>query len=106
MAAMKFLSVIAALFAVSVGFSADKVIQPGKDTTLISERHTNGFKPKPLTPGPDDSRIARVAAAILERNHYLQQSIDDSVSEKFLEKYLDALDPAHLVFFQSDEAEF
>ena len=77
-----------------------------KDVTLISERHTNGFVWRPLVPGPDDARIARVAAAILERNHYLQMPIDDAVSSKFLDKYLDALDPAHLLFLQSDLGQF
>lgn len=97
---MRFLSAsIALLVAISPGLCAD-------DTTLVSERHTNGFKPRPLEPGPDDGRIARYASAILERNHYLQQRFDDDVASKFLDKYLDALDPSHLVFFQSDLAEF
>ena len=77
-----------------------------KDTTLISERYTNGLPHAPLTPGPDDSRIARVTAAFLERGHYLQQPFDDAMSAKFFDKYLDALDPAHLILLQSDVAEF
>ena len=101
---MRFFTFITALLLASFGLRAAVVEK--KDTTLISERHTNGFKPKPLAPGPDDSRIARVASAILERNHYLQQQFDDAVSSKFLDKYLDALDPAHLVFFQTDLAQF
>ena len=42
----------------------------------------------------------------LERGHYLQQRFDDEVSSKFFDKYLDALDPAHLILLQSDVAEF
>jgi carboxyl-terminal processing protease len=103
---MRFLSVIISLLVATAGGYAANVAKAERDTTLISERHTNGFKPKPLVPGPDDSKIARYASAILERNHYLQQRLDDDVSSKFLEKYLDALDPAHLVFLQSDLAEF
>ena len=100
---MRLLSITIGLLVATFGLRAD----PAEvDTALITERHTNGFKPKPVAPGPDDSRIARVAAAILERNHYLQSPFDDSVSSRFLEKYLDALDPAHLVFFQSDLAQF
>lgn len=75
------------------------------DTTLISTRHTNGAI-KPLAPGPDDSRIARIASTILESHHYNRQPFDDAVSGKFLDRYLDALDPAHLVFLQSDIQEF
>ncbi len=103
---MRLLSVIISLLVATVGLHAAQALKPESDTPLITERHTNGFKPRPLVPGPDDSKIARYASAILERNHYSQQRLDDEVSSKFLDKYLDALDPAHLVFFQSDLAEF
>jgi carboxyl-terminal processing protease len=103
---MRFLSVTIAFLIATTGLKAAQPAELERDNALISERHTNGFKAKPLVPGPDDARIARYASAILERNHYLQQRLDDDVSSRFLEKYLDALDPAHLVFFQSDLAEF
>jgi carboxyl-terminal processing protease len=77
-----------------------------RDTTLVSERYTNGAPHGPLAPGPDDGKISRVTGAFLERGHYSQQPFDDSVSSKFLDRYLDALDPAHLIFLQSDLAEF
>ncbi len=77
------------------------------DKPLITTRHTNDVRAlKTLVPGPDDSRIARVVAAILERNHYTQQAFDDTVSTSFLQRYLDSLDPMHLVFLQSDVKEF
>jgi carboxyl-terminal processing protease len=108
---MRFFTLITALFIASFGLRAatdgdEKPLIKRPAQTLVSERHTNGFKSKPIEPGPDDSRIAHVAATILARNHYLQQPFDDSVSSKFLDKYLDALDPAHLVFFQTDLAQF
>ncbi len=84
----------------------EKAIVGQRDTTLVSERYTNGAPRAPLSPGPDDARIARVTGAFLERGHYSQQPFDDSVSSKFLDRYLDALDPAHLIFLQSDLAEF
>lgn len=76
------------------------------EQTLISERHTNGFEWKPLSPGKDDGRIARVTAAFLERGHYSQQPIDANISTNFYTRYLDTLDPMHLIFLQSDVAEF
>src|SRR5258705_9434519 len=108
---MRLFTLIPACFTASFGLRAaadgdEKRIKTPGNQALISERYTNGFKPKPLEPGPEDAHIARVAAAILERNHYLQQPFDDSVSSKFLDKYLDALDPAHLVFFQTDLAQY
>lgn len=70
---------------------------------LVSSRHTNTVK---LAPGPDDAQIARLAARIMERSHYSQQPLDETVSSKFFDRYFDALDPAHLLFLQSDVAEF
>ena len=102
---MKFIKFVSVLLAVTACIAAD-LSQPKQDTTLISEKHTNGFKWSPLVPGPDDGRIAFVAAKVLEGNHYLQMPIEDTVSSKFLDKYLNSLDPAHLLFFQSDLAEF
>ena len=37
----------------------EKVILGQRDTTLVSERYTNGAPRGPLSPGPDDARIAR-----------------------------------------------
>src|SRR5215208_2056348 len=59
-----------------------------------------------LVPGPNDSNITKVAAAILERGHYLRQPIDDEISAKFLDRYLDSLDNLHIYFVQEDLDEF
>jgi carboxyl-terminal processing protease len=59
-----------------------------------------------LVPGPNDSNITKVAAAILERGHYLRQPIDDEVAAKFLDRYLDSLDNLHIYFIQADLDEF
>lgn len=60
----------------------------------------------PLVPGPYDGAIAYVTARLLEQNHYRQHRLDDEYSEKFLERYLSALDPQHLHFTQGDITEF
>lgn len=57
-------------------------------------------------PGPDDARIAFVAAKLLEGQHFLQHPFDDEFSAKFLDRYLETLDPQHLHFTQEDLAEF
>lgn len=57
-------------------------------------------------PGPDDARIAYVAARLLEGQHFLQHPLDDEFSAKFLDRYLETLDPQHLHFTQEDLAEF
>ncbi|HWN95198.1 MAG TPA: carboxy terminal-processing peptidase, partial [Methylomirabilota bacterium] len=98
---MRFLIIAITLLAVSSGLRADV-----ERDALITERHTNGFKWEPLVPGRDDASIAIAAARTLEHFHYAQLSFDDEVSSKFLDKYLDALDPGHLVFLQTDLREF
>ena len=57
-------------------------------------------------PGPNDPRIAYVVAHNLEWYHYSQHLFDEAYSEKFFDRYLEALDPQHLHFLQSDLAEF
>jgi len=36
--------------------------------------------------------LARVVSMILERGHYLRQPLDDEISSKFLDRYLDSLE--------------
>lgn len=50
--------------------------------------------------------IARVVGRVLERLHYRQAELDDTISEMFLHNYLDALDYNHLFLLQSDVDEF
>ena len=59
-----------------------------------------------LHPGPDDPRIACVAARLLEMNHYLEHPLDKEMSAKFYDGYINALDSLHEHFLQSDLAEF
>jgi carboxyl-terminal processing protease len=62
--------------------------------------------PAPLTPGPNDGNIAYITARLLGLYHYSQQPMDADISEKFFDSYLDALDPQHVYFLQSDMDEF
>ena len=59
-----------------------------------------------LRPGPDDPRIAFVAARVLENFHYLEHPLDKEMSAKFYDGYIDSLDGHHEYFLQSDLAEF
>src|SRR5580692_1128010 len=62
--------------------------------------------PAPLTPGPNDGNIAYITARLLGLYHYSQQPMDADISEKFFDCYLDAFDPQHMYFLQSDVDEF
>jgi carboxyl-terminal processing protease len=59
-----------------------------------------------VRPDPNDGRIAWITAKLLADAHYLQHPFDDAISEKFFHRYLEALDPQHLHFLQSDLDEF
>lgn len=61
---------------------------------------------KSLAPTSDDGPIAYVTARALEQGHYRQHPFDDGYSEKFLQLYLEALDPQRLYFTKTDLAEF
>lgn len=62
--------------------------------------------PTPLTPGPNDGNIAYITARLLEEFHYTQRPFDTDTSKRFYDAYLNAFDPEHLYFLQSDLAEF
>ncbi len=47
-------------------------------------------------------KIAQAVGRILQQVHYRQTPLDDTISELFLQNYLDALDFNHLIFLQSD----
>ncbi|HMP82421.1 MAG TPA: carboxy terminal-processing peptidase [Verrucomicrobiota bacterium] len=59
-----------------------------------------------LVAGEDDGRIAYVAARMIEQGHYLRPTFDDAYSERFLDRYIDSLDPQHLHFTAQDIEEF
>ena len=58
--------------------------------------------PAPVTPGTNDGRIAYVTAWMLEHAHYLHLRFDPKLSSRFLDRYIDTLDPQHIYFLQSD----
>lgn len=85
------------------------------DVPNTSPETTNAAKPaaalgtntfRPLRPTAVDGRIAYVTAKILEQGHYLRQPFNDSVSSRFLDRFLESLDPQHMHFLESDIARF
>lgn len=62
--------------------------------------------PKTLAPEDSNGEIAKLAARMIERSHFLRREFDDGVSEQFFERFFEALDPQKLYFLQSDYEEF
>lgn len=57
-------------------------------------------------PAGDDGAIAMFVSSVLSRTQYRLQAFDKSISQQFFDRYLDRLDPAHMLFLKSDETEF
>jgi carboxyl-terminal processing protease len=60
---------------------------------------------KEFTPA-QSGRITQVVAGLLEAYHLLGAPLDDTMAERFLKNYFDALDYNHMIFLQSDVDEF
>jgi len=61
---------------------------------------------KTLAPEESNGEIARLAARMIERSHFLRREFDDTLSEQFFERYIESLDPQKMYFLRSDYEEF
>ena len=75
------------------------------DGTLVAQNGPSSL-PSRLRPGPDDSSVAQVTAQLFSKSHYLKHPLDAEISGKFLDEYLNTLDPRHFYFVQTDLKEF
>jgi carboxyl-terminal processing protease len=57
-------------------------------------------------PSERDRRVARMIAALMPRNHISAQGLNDTISQRALDIFVNALDPMKLYFYQSDIDEF
>lgn len=55
---------------------------------------------------PTEADITRVTANLLEGSQFLQLPLDDDLCSQWMALFLDTVDGAHLLFLQSDRAEF
>jgi carboxyl-terminal processing protease len=55
---------------------------------------------------PDNNIVAQLTAEMLMKQHYLGLPLNDAVSGKFLDRYIETLDNLHLHFLQADLEEF
>src|SRR5579871_1140351 len=62
-------------------------------------------KSKPAS-AEDDANIARITALLLDQRNYVRLPNHEEISSKLLDSFLDALDPMHIYFLQSDLKEF
>ena len=74
---------------------------------VVSSVAAFGFNdPEPLDAQATDAATTALTSKILESSQFAHQVLDDKLAGKFLDRYLDALDGSHLLFLQSDLADF
>lgn len=79
--------------------SAPPVHVGTSDTGVLPSKFTDA---KTLEPEESNGEIARLAARMIERSHFLRREFDDSLSEQFFERYLESLDPQKMYFLEAD----
>lgn len=74
---------------------------------LVAAAAAFGFRDAdPLDAAATDAATTALTSKILESSQFAHQQLDDKLAGKFLDRYLDTLDGAHLLFLQSDLDEF
>ena len=59
-----------------------------------------------LKPGPEHRRSTHLITHLISNYHYRNVPLDDALSKKILDRYIDSLDPARSYFTQADIDEF
>jgi len=59
-----------------------------------------------LEPSPQHEKVTRLVTTLFERSHYRNARVDDSLSSRILDRYLDVLDANRLYLTQSDVESF
>jgi carboxyl-terminal processing protease len=74
---------------------------------LVSAAAAFGFqRGGPLDAKATDAAVTALTSKILESSQFAHQQLDDKLAGLFLDRYLDTLDGAHMLFLQSDLDEF
>jgi carboxyl-terminal processing protease len=60
------------------------------------------LEPRPVYAKSDPEQVCISVGRLLEEGHYTHQPLNDQVSRKFLQTYLEMLDASHLFFTQND----
>jgi carboxyl-terminal processing protease len=87
-------------------FADVRSANPTSEEVTATTNSDKSMAPFHVSPGPSDGKIAFVTAKLLQQTHFSKQAFDAGVSSKFLDHYLEALDPQHVHFLQSDLTEF
>src|ERR1039458_7286773 len=73
--------------------------------SMTKKKAGGATKPRNSLAGVNGN-ITRITAGLLEHSQFSHHRLDEELAARFLDRYLDSLDPAHLLFLQSDAQEF
>ncbi|MEM7234549.1 MAG: carboxy terminal-processing peptidase [Planctomycetota bacterium] len=73
---------------------------------LFGSLFTASLRAELLTPTRDDRLVSMQIAGLLEHIHIRRGRLDDTMSKRFFQSYLDVLDPLKVYFYASDVKEF
>ncbi|MFM7396941.1 MAG: carboxy terminal-processing peptidase [Gammaproteobacteria bacterium] len=76
----------------------------GSSSRLTAD--TSALPPGAMAPSARERMVARQVGSLLEDNHYSQQRIDDAMSPRIMDKFLNGLDGQRSYFLASDIADF
>ena len=79
---------------------------PSQDATVPEASSDNAPLRFNAVPKDRDKIVARLIANLMPRTHVSSQSLDDTISRRALDLFIDSLDPLKLYFYQSDIDEF
>lgn len=95
----------------TIGFTGDALVTGDprlqvaarEQVASRSQETTNrdGVRSGAVSP-EDDAKIARITSRLLESNHYAQVLINDDLSPRVFDAFLDTLDPQRVFFLQTD----
>jgi len=75
----------------------------GQDSGISSQPRSKSHKTAPTI---EDAKVAMLNARLLAKYHYAHHEIDETVSAKWFDKFIDTLDPMKLYLTQEDIQEF
>ena len=85
-------------------FQKDKAFaaQPPEGGVVGATTAKTGKGGGATTQNDDDTKISYITTRLLTASHYLKKPLDETISGRLFDQYLDTLDPQHLFFLQSD----
>ena len=91
--------------AIACVLGVSSVAVHGQQTQAAERGETLGEFTMPA-PTSREKIVARVIASLMPKNHISMKSLDDTISERAFDLYLNSLDPLKLYFYESDVSQF